>query len=107
MLSALVDTVFSNGPAAKAGMEAGDRVLSIDGEEVSDFEQLRDIVAKSAGKELVFKVERKGQTIDLTDYVSESDPSFIDPVRRTVCRRSHRRERKHQEGGERRPACNF
>ena len=45
------------GAAAKAGIKAGDIVLSVNGEKITGTEQLRDLVNKS-GKRIAVLVER-------------------------------------------------
>ena len=47
----------ATGPAAKAGIQTGDVILSFNGTAVSDVEQLREIVAKS-GKKAALLVQR-------------------------------------------------
>ena len=45
--------------AQKAGIRDGDRILSIGGEEIENFSQLRRIVSENPDEELIFVVERK------------------------------------------------
>ena len=56
------------GPAGEAGIEVGDRILAIDGEELSDFYALRDAVLERPGDTLTLTVERDGATseVDVT-----------------------------------------
>ncbi|MCW5664309.1 MAG: RIP metalloprotease RseP [Piscinibacter sp.] len=62
--------VKPGGPAARAGLRAGDRVLSIDGEPISDATRIRDLIraAGADGKadEMSWRVERGGQTVSVT-----------------------------------------
>jgi len=57
------------GPAAKAGLRAGDRVLSVDGVTISDAamlrEQIRQSLDQGAPREMLWHVERAGQVMDL------------------------------------------
>nr|WP_316638629.1 RIP metalloprotease RseP [uncultured Roseateles sp.] len=57
------------GPAAKAGLRAGDRVLSVDGVTISDAamlrEQIRQSLDKGTPREMLWHVERAGQVMDL------------------------------------------
>jgi regulator of sigma E protease len=48
-------------PAQKAGLRTGDRIVSVDGRQVSGFDQLRDIIGSSGGQPLHLVVQR-GQT---------------------------------------------
>jgi regulator of sigma E protease len=61
----VIGTVFPDRPAY-GKLVAGDRVLSIDDEEISTFGELRRIVAKSPGVPLDFVVERDGQEVETT-----------------------------------------
>jgi membrane-associated protease RseP (regulator of RpoE activity) len=54
------------GPAGQAGVLVGDRVLALDGEELTDFRQLRDTVLTLPGEDVVLTVERDGQILDIT-----------------------------------------
>ncbi|CAN5797862.1 RIP metalloprotease RseP [soil metagenome] len=62
--------VKPGGAGAKAGLQSGDRVLSIDGEPVTDASKVRDIIRGSAAsgtpKPMLWRVERAGQPIELT-----------------------------------------
>jgi serine protease Do len=55
--SGLVVEEVSDGPAERAGIQAGDVILSVDGERVSDAKQLR-LKANSVGKRLSVVVLR-------------------------------------------------
>ncbi len=52
-------------PAYEAGLKKGDLVLSIDGEEVSKWDDLSRIIRGSQGKELHLKVKRNGEILDI------------------------------------------
>lgn len=62
----IADGVQPRSAAQKAGLEAGDVVVAIDGRPVTAFNELRDAVGASDGKALQFKVWRAGATLDLT-----------------------------------------
>jgi regulator of sigma E protease len=51
-------------PAEKAGMKKGDTVLSIDGVNITTWENISNIIRKSEGKELSIKVIRNGEIIE-------------------------------------------
>ncbi len=65
VMPAYVEKVVPDSPAAKAGFEPGDKIVAIDAAPVESFDDLQRIVAPNAGRELTFKVERNGETINL------------------------------------------
>jgi hypothetical protein len=59
--------VAPNGPAAVAGVEPRDVILSVNGKPVKDYPSLRPAIgAYSPGKELVLRVRRGGKECDVT-----------------------------------------
>lgn len=52
--------------AAEAGIETGDRVLSVDGVKIDSFEELRRTVLVGLDEPLKMKIDRAGQVIDLS-----------------------------------------
>ncbi len=61
----VIGAVAAEGAAATAGLRPGDRIAAIDGEAIDRFEQVRDIELMSAGRTLMFTVERDGGAVDL------------------------------------------
>jgi regulator of sigma E protease len=59
-ISNRVARVVRGSPAALAGFQSGDRVLSVDGKPVKRYDDLMDIVEDNAGKALVFEVVHPG-----------------------------------------------
>ncbi|RNE49401.1 M50 family metallopeptidase [Corynebacterium alimapuense] len=53
------------GPAGEAGIDVGDRILAINGEEAESFTQLRDTVLTMPGEVVTLTVERGNQIIDV------------------------------------------
>jgi membrane-associated protease RseP (regulator of RpoE activity) len=53
-------------PANLAGIRPGDRVISLAGQPVSSFEDVRAIVRPNGGKQIKVVVERNGRRLDLT-----------------------------------------
>jgi regulator of sigma E protease len=60
-----VGGVLKGQPAAEAGFETGDVILSIDGQPVKSFADMQKIVSVSAGRELAFEINRGGTRIEL------------------------------------------
>ncbi|MFZ0374549.1 MAG: RIP metalloprotease RseP [Xanthobacteraceae bacterium] len=65
-MSARVDAVQPDSPAAAAGFQIGDLVVSIDGKAIDNFEDMQRIVSESAGDTLKITVDRKGTPLVLT-----------------------------------------
>jgi membrane-associated protease RseP (regulator of RpoE activity) len=66
--STTLDEVLPHTPAAEADLRPGDRVLSIDGAPIEDWDQVSEVLADRAGERTEFVVERGGelQTIPVT-----------------------------------------
>ena len=64
-LSPVVGTVNDESPALVAGLQTGDRILAIGDEEIFYWEQLQKRVHESPGRSLDFKVERRGNIIQV------------------------------------------
>lgn len=64
----VIDSVVPNDPGAKAGVLAGDSVVSVDGKELRSWPDLATIVGPAVGKPLTFVVSRNGalQTLTIT-----------------------------------------
>jgi S1-C subfamily serine protease len=72
----LVVSVDENGPAAKAGVKAGDVIMKIDGKAVSDSEDVRrEVSALESGKETSLTVQREGRPLDLKLTVGGKKPA--------------------------------
>ena len=61
----IVGDVMEGQPAAKAGLQTGDEIVSIDTKKIETWEQLTDIVYKSAGKELNITYLRNDSTYNV------------------------------------------
>ncbi len=61
----VVGEVLPGSPAAEAGIQAGDRVTAIGGQEVKDWKSMSDVVNASQGKPIEIKVLRKDQSVEL------------------------------------------
>jgi len=69
---ALVSSVSPDGPAAKAGIQPGDVVISFDGKDVPDMHRLPLMVAETdVDKTVDIVVFRKGQSVSLKVKVGE------------------------------------
>jgi membrane-associated protease RseP (regulator of RpoE activity) len=59
--STRLDEVLSGTPAEAAGLEVGDRIISIAGEPIDDWDQVPDALENRAGERTEFVIERDGQ----------------------------------------------
>jgi len=66
----VIGEVIAGGPAAAAGLRAGDRVLGVDGQAVGDanalIERIRQSVREGAPRSMRWEVDRAGSTVELT-----------------------------------------
>jgi regulator of sigma E protease len=60
---AVVDLVMPNSPAAKAGIQAGDKIVKFDADESPTWEQVGNRAALDVGSTVPVAVERNGQVI--------------------------------------------
>ena len=62
----LVGGFGQDSAAEEIGIQLGDVILSVDGQPISTFDQLRDKAGASDGKPMQLKVWRNGETLDFT-----------------------------------------
>jgi len=60
-----VEGVSPGLPAEKAGLKKGDVILSINGEGVSRWDELSKIIRNSKGKDLLIKIKRNGEILEV------------------------------------------
>jgi regulator of sigma E protease len=61
----IIGQTIPNQAAAKAGLQQGDKVLSIEGKPMSTWKDIVQVVSTSPGKELSFIIERGGEQFSL------------------------------------------
>jgi regulator of sigma E protease len=61
----VADGVAPMSAAQDAGFLKGDMVLAVDGQPIQTFQQLRDIVGASDGREMMMSVWRAGETVEI------------------------------------------
>lgn len=71
-----VASVKTGSNAEKAGFQVGDRVLAVDGKEITTFSDLKSVISEhSVGDTLSFELERNGRTGTLQLTLEEYSPS--------------------------------
>ncbi|WP_275554409.1 sigma E protease regulator RseP [Mixta sp. Marseille-Q2659] len=58
--------VQANSPASAAGLQAGDRIVKVDGQPLADWRGFVNLVRESPNKAIAVDVERQGETVSLT-----------------------------------------
>jgi len=81
VLSPVVGEIQEDSAAKKAGLQPSDRVLAIEGQAITEWEEIRATLQEKGGSMLNFTVERAGDQIDLniTPTKKESTNIFGDP----------------------------
>ena len=65
VLAPEVGSVEPGQPAARAGLQAGDRIVSVDGHRTWSFQRLVELIRDRPARPSVLTVERAGETLDL------------------------------------------
>jgi regulator of sigma E protease len=68
-----VGGVVAGAPAAAAGFQPGDVIVSIDGKPVKSFVDMQKIVSVNAGRELAFEIDRGGTRLGLKAVPAERE----------------------------------
>ncbi|MBB1485038.1 RIP metalloprotease RseP [Oceanospirillum sediminis] len=61
VIPAIIGRVLDGGAASAAGLQAGDHILSVDGEEVSDWQHWVQLIQAAPEKRLTIEVERENR----------------------------------------------
>jgi regulator of sigma E protease len=73
-LTTTIDTVGDGSPAAKAGIQAGDRLVAVDGQRFEDWDRFQMIMARTkAGQTTTITVVRDGATKDIPVTLANRD----------------------------------
>ncbi len=72
------------GKPADGKLEPGDRILRVDGDEVTSFPEVQQVIARRAGKAVVLGIERDGKPVDVTVVpANEAETRELDIVEHT------------------------
>lgn len=66
VLSNLVGAVEPDSPAAQAGIQKGDRIVAVDAQAVTAWEDLSSAIKQSGGQPLALRVQRSGEEMAMT-----------------------------------------
>lgn len=66
ILTPIVTDVLPDMPAATAGFKPGDRIVSVQGEEIASFDEVSRYVMMHEGDSIAFVVERGGEMVNLS-----------------------------------------
>ena len=65
-IESVLAQVQKNSAASKAGLQAGDRIVKVDGQPLDQWQSFVATVRDNPGTEIALEVERQGSTVDLT-----------------------------------------
>lgn len=57
-----INSTMANSPARNAKIEAGDKIIAINGKKVNTFDQVSELIDQSNGKKMLFELEKDGST---------------------------------------------
>lgn len=79
--STIIGGVLKDGPADKAGMKAGDKILKVNGNPVTwfagDFDAVTEQIMFTDGDDVTFEVERDGEILNLTSSFEIAERSWF------------------------------
>ncbi len=81
-----IGSVSEGSPAERAGLMTGDKIISIQGNSIEDWEDLSRLIEELGEQPLALQVERDGAhvAISVTPHVTEVKNIFGEPVKRAV-----------------------
>lgn len=62
----VIKQVVDTAPAGKAGIVAGDRIVEIQGQAITEWDQIKPLVTENVGKPTTIKLEKKGTIREVT-----------------------------------------
>ena len=74
-----IDSVSKDTPAEKAGLEKGDKIISLNGTPISFYQQITPLIRKEANKKIVLEIDRKGQKLSISPVVSKDSTIGFKP----------------------------
>ena len=68
-----INQVLDGSAASAAGLQPGDRIVSVDDRKVKDFTELHDLIADRPGKTVTLAVDRHGEQLTLNTTLGTED----------------------------------
>lgn len=72
--------IAPNSPAEKAGLQIGDKIVGINQDSIRHFYELSEVLTKHKNQEVIIKVLRQGQVIELTATVGKDGKLGFQPA---------------------------
>ena len=63
--SVRVAQVAPDSPASRAGLRVGDKIVAVDGEPITAWNHFKDVLRRSNGRQLTFRIDRQASLVDL------------------------------------------
>jgi len=81
-----IGSISANSPAEQAGLQAGDRVLTINGNPIENWDELSGLIERLGEQPLTLEIERAGERLSIlvSPRVTEVNNIFGEPVKRAV-----------------------
>jgi membrane-associated protease RseP (regulator of RpoE activity) len=76
----IADNIAADSPAGEAGVEAGDELVTVDGVDVSSFDEFREAVAARPGETVEVELLRDGRPLTLDVTLGERNPTSGEAV---------------------------
>jgi len=73
--AAVIGNVTPGSAAASIGLKPGDTIVSVDGENIADFNRLHDVLVARASKQITLVYEHDGQRVTATPTLGPIDPN--------------------------------
>ena len=81
---AIIGPIKADGPAAKAGLRKGDRIVEVNGTKVTLFDQLPELISAEPGRPVNLTIERGQESFDVN--VTPETRTFTTPDGKTISR---------------------
>ncbi|MCP4744789.1 MAG: RIP metalloprotease RseP [Desulfobacteraceae bacterium] len=83
---AVISAIVKDSPAAKAKLQSGDQIVSIDGKNIDRWETMQKIVSGSKGETQIFEILRDGKTVTVPITPAPIQERDIIGVKKTIYR---------------------